>query len=414
MTSSLILKVFIIVKIVEFLFSNLLEVFNVNNIIKNKLVPKRFQEFISAKEFQISRNYSIAKHKYSFFAHSFNFVVLISFVLLGGFGIVEKLCLNIAAKEEMQAIFFCFIISFGKMIIDLPFSIYHTFVLEKKFGFNKMTPFLFIKDMFKGIVLSLVLGAPLIYFLVWIINVAGSLWWVFGFVGMMVFQFFILWIYPTVIAPIFNKFILLEPGELRSKIEAISSKVNFPVSEIFTIDGSKRSTHSNAYFTGFGKNRRIVLFDTLIESLSTMELTAVLAHEMAHNKLNHIKKGIAISVVMTFLGFYIWSLLLRYPPLYQAFSLQGNNLFPALIIFPMIMGPLSFLLSPLFNILSRKHEYEADAFSAKAMGSSTDMRSALLKLNKDNLSNLTPHPWYSFFYYSHPTLTERLDNLESD
>ena len=312
-----------------------------------------------------------------------------------------------------MGVFFCFSISIGKEIIDLPFSLYQTFILEQRYGFNNMTYGLFFKDMAKKFVLSLLIGGPLIYFLLWIIKSTGNNWWIYGFLALTGFQILIIWIYPTWIAPLFNKFAPLEKGELREKIFKIAADVQFTLSEIFVMDGSKRSSHSNAYFTGLGKNRRIVLFDTLIQLLTQGELLGVLAHEMGHNKLKHIQKMLILSFSLTFAGFYIWSLLLNYAPLYQAFGLSGNTLFPALLIFPLIMGPVTFFMHPLMNLFSRRHEFEADAFSAKVTLSASDLQNALLKLNEKNLSNLTPHPIYSFFYYSHPTLAERLKALDA-
>jgi STE24 endopeptidase len=221
------------------------------------------------------------------------------------------------------------------------------------------------------------------------------------------------WVYPSLIAPLFNRFTPLEDGPLKTRIMEIAKRIGFGISDIYIMDGSKRSSHSNAYFTGFGKNRRIVLFDTLIRSLSTPQLIGVLAHEMGHNKLHHIRTNILLSLSLSFAGFYLWSHLIDYPPFYRAFGLSGENLFPALVLFPLVMGPLSFFLSPLMNILSRRHEYESDAFAAEATHRPDDLAEALEILNKENLSNLNPHPFFSFFYYSHPTLDERLGALEN-
>ncbi|EKD27243.1 MAG: hypothetical protein ACD_79C00786G0004 [uncultured bacterium] len=413
MTASIILKIFITLKLAEYIVFIVLELLNMLKVKANATVPKRYIDLIPQLTYLKSRDYSFSKQKFCLFATSFDLTLLILFILLGGFEIFERLTMSVVNSEMFRAVIFCFALGFAKEIIDLPFSLYGTFVLEEKFGFNKITFPLYVKDFFKSLILGILFGTPVICFIIWTIQKANDFWWIYGFSGLSIFQLIVMWIYPTIISPIFNKFTPLEKGELRDKIMKISENINFKISEIFLMDGSKRSGHSNAYFTGIGKNKRIVLFDTLVRSLSTDELVAVLSHEMGHHKLNHIKKSIALSFMLSFASFYIWSILIKYPPLYQAFKLQGNNLFPALVIFPLIMSPIMFFISPLLNIFSRKNEYEADSFAAKATNSPKDMQNALLKLNKENLSNLTPHPWYSFFYYSHPTLDERLDNLDS-
>lgn len=408
-----ILVVFLIFKFSEFILTLILDSLNIKSVKNADNIPARFNTFLTEEEYQKSRKYTISKHKFGFFTLSFDLVILLGFLFFKGFGILEIFCIHLTESETFRGIFFCLILSFGKDIIEIPISFYSTFCLEAKYGFNKMTRKLFFKDLIKKWIFSLLFGIPLIYFLLWVILNAKNNWWIYGFSGLSGFQLFFMWIYPTWIAPFFNKFTKLEDGSLRKGIMDIASKTDFKISEIFLMDGSKRSTHSNAYFTGFGKNRRIVLFDTLLKSLTDDELIAVLAHEMGHNKLKHIQQWLILSFSMSFTGFFIWSLLINFQPLYRAFSLNGNHLFPALIIFPLIIGPVSFFISPLFNIISRKHEYDADAFSVKATQSTNHMKQALLKLNKENLSNLTPHPLYSFFHYSHPTLKERLEALDN-
>ena len=412
-TIQIIFIAFVAIKLLQFLFFLVLDLLNFSNVKKNTEVPLHFREKVTSETYQKSRNYTCSKIIFEMIYESFDLLVLFAFIVLGGFGFAEKISTSLFTHEPLMGVFFCFSISIGKEIIDLPFSLYQTFILEQRYGFNNMTYGLFFKDMAKKFVLSLLIGGPLIYFLLWIIKSTGNNWWIYGFLALTGFQILIIWIYPTWIAPLFNKFAPLEKGELREKIFKIAADVQFTLSEIFVMDGSKRSSHSNAYFTGLGKNRRIVLFDTLIQLLTQGELLGVLAHEMGHNKLKHIQKMLILSFSLTFAGFYIWSLLLNYAPLYQAFGLSGNTLFPALLIFPLIMGPVTFFMHPLMNLFSRRHEFEADAFSAKVTLSASDLQNALLKLNEKNLSNLTPHPIYSFFYYSHPTLAERLKALDA-
>lgn len=414
MTAILILKIFVMAKIVEYFIFFILNILNLLYMKENKIIPSFVKDSISDEEYFKSQIYTIAKTRYGILSTSFDLTVLFLFIFFNGFFFAEQLTLKLFDSPEIQAVFFCFLIGFGKEIIDIPINLYYHFSLEEKFGFNKMTYSVFIKDFFKKLLLTFLFGAPLIFVLFKLIIKTNDLWWIYGFIFFSLFQLFILWVYPTWIAPLFNKFIPLPKGELRDEIMAISKNINFPISEIFQMDGSKRSAHSNAYFTGFGKNRRIVLFDTLINSLTKNELVAVLAHEMAHNKLKHIQQSIIISFTMSFIGFYIWSILINYKPLYNAFSLSGTNLFPALIIFPLIMGPVSFFLEPFFNMLSRRNEYQADSFAAKNTGSKEHIKNALLKLNKENLSNLTPHPYYSFYYYSHPALEERIKAIDNE
>lgn len=412
MSSQKILIFFIIATIFEFIMVLILNLLNLNQVKKNTVIPDRYKDKLTEDTFSKSRKYTIAKLKFTFLYEGYDLLLLLGFIFINGFCYLENLVLRITNIETVQAVLFCFTLSFAKEILDLPFSLYQTFVMEEKYGFNKMTIGLYFLDLFKKIVLTVIFGAPILMFLFWVIRAAGSLWWLYGFIGVSVFQIMILVIYPTWIAPLFNKFIPMEKGELKDAIFKIAQDVNFKISEIFVMDGSKRSSHSNAYFTGLGKNRRIVLFDTLINQLSKDELVSVLAHEMGHNKLKHIQKMLILSLLLMLIFFYGLSLLLFYPNLYQAFGLSGQNIFPALVIFSLIISPLSFFISPLLNILSRKHEYEADHFASKASNTGKYLQSALLKLNEKNLSNLTPHPLYSFFYYSHPTLEERLNALE--
>ncbi len=412
-TVKMIFIAFAVVKVLQYLSFLVLDLFNFYNVQKHREVPLHFREKVTPDVYQKSRSYTCSKIMFEMIYESYDLLVLFAFIIIGGFGFAEKISSSLFTHEPLMGVFFCFAISIGKEFLDLPFSLYQTFVLEQRYGFNNMTYGLFFKDMGKKFVLSLLIGGPLIYFLLWIIISTGANWWIYGFLALIAFQVLIIWIYPTWIAPFFNKFSPLEKGELREKIFKIASDVQFTLSEIFVMDGSKRSSHSNAYFTGLGKNRRIVLFDTLIQLLTQGELIGVLAHEMGHNKLKHIQKTLILSSTLIFAGFYFWSLLLNYAPLYQAFGLSGNTLFPALMVFPLIMGPVTFFLHPLTNLFSRKHEFEADAFSARVTLSASDLQTALLKLNEKNLSNLTPHPVYSFFYYSHPTLAERLKALDA-
>jgi len=310
-------------------------------------------------------------------------------------------------------------------LLKLPFSVYATFRIEGKYGFNTMTWGLFWRDLFKGAIVSAVIGLPLLYALLVLMRFFGAAWWMWAFGLLLVFQIAMIIVYPMFIAPLFNRFQPLEEGDLKSALLSMAERLRFPTGDIFVMDGSRRSLHSNAYFTGFGRFRRIVLFDTLLRQMDRSELLGVLAHEIGHYKRKHIYKMMASQTVM--LGALLWlaSLALRWPPLYQAFGfiLDPTSLAPAslppdanpavgLFLFMTVFSSLSILLAPLQNFFSRRHEYEADAFAVQALHDPEAMQSALIKLSRKNLSNLTPHPWYSAFHYSHPSLNERLAALQ--
>jgi STE24 endopeptidase len=295
-------------------------------------------------------------------------------------------------------------------LVGIPFSIYHTFVLEERYGFNKTTPKTFVIDILKGLLLTVLLGAPVFALILWIFS-SVSLAWLWAWGALAIIGLFIQFIAPVVILPLFNKFTPLEEGELRSKIENFAVAQKFKLSGVFKIDGSKRSTKSNAYFTGFGKTKRIALFDTLIEKHTVGELVAVLAHEIGHCKRGHIKKGMVISLASSLLMFFILSLFITQQGLYTAFGIEGTPLYAGFIFFGFLYTPISMILGIAGSILSRKHEFEADAFAAETTGQPTALIDALKKLSVDNLSNLTPHPLKVFLEYSHPPVLERIKVL---
>lgn len=412
--SNQIWSAFVIFKLIEYSAYCVLHYLNHQSVNKAEKIPDLFTNFFDQNLYQKSRRYTLVKQKFSWIHETYTWIIMMVFLSFGGLGFLERIANQLFETNGLRAVFFCLSISFLSDLVNQPFELYYTFSIEQRFGFNQMKMKLYWIDWIKKWVLSLVLGTPLILFFVWIFDQAGEYWWIYGFTGMFLFQLLIMWIYPMVIAPIFNKFTPLEKGSLRDKIFKLTDEINFKISEIFVIDGSKRSKHSNAYFTGFGKSRRIVLYDTLINSLTEDELVSVLCHEIGHNKLKHIQKGILMSMVISFCGFYIWSLLLNYKPFYEAFHLSGDHYFPVIVIFPLVMAPVSFLLSPLLNWISRMNEFSADSFAKQCMKTSEFLKSSLIKLSKDNLSNLTPHPLYCFFYYSHPALIERIETLQRD
>jgi STE24 endopeptidase len=303
------------------------------------------------------------------------------------------------------------VIGLALYLLQLPFTIYGQFSLEQRFGFNKSTVGTFILDQIKGLVIALVLGVPLLLLIYGFMDTTGERWWIFGFLAFMAFQFLTAAIFPVFLAPLFFNFKLLPESSLRTRIIALARKIQFKMADVFTIDGSRRSSHSNAFFAGFGKTRRVVLFDTLMSSLTEDEIVAVVAHEMGHDKCKHIQKSLIMSTLFALVGFYILSLAIAWPTLYEAFAAGEPKPYIGLVLFVLFSGVFTFPLQPLFQYFSRRNEYEADQFSAKANGDVESLKGALRKLAKDNLSNLTPHPCYSFFHYSHPSLKERLKAL---
>ncbi len=292
-------------------------------------------------------------------------------------------------------------------IPSLPFEWWEQFRLEQKFGFNKSTAGLWLSDKVKGLLLTFAIGFPLLWALLALVNLAGGNWWIWGFALIFGFQLLILILYPKLILPLFNKLTPLPAGDLRDRLMALGDRTGFKAQAIEVIDGSKRSGHSNAYFTGFGRFRRIVLFDTLIAQLSPEELEAVLAHEIGHYRRGHIPKMIAMSALLMFGGFAAIAWLARSPWFTPSFGFPPGEIAPAFLLFGLLSGLVTFWFTPLGNLLSRKYEYEADAFAREAMGGAGPMVGALRKLAQKNLTNLTPHRWFSGFYYSHPTLVER-------
>ena len=309
---------------------------------------------------------------------------------------------------EAAGILFCLAIGGVFALLSLPLRIYSTFVLEQRFGFNKTAVRTFVMDRLKGAVLAVVIGAPFLYGVLWLMKATGAWWWVYVFAFVFAFQGLMLVIYPTLIAPLFNRFSPVADDSLRDAIAELAQRVGLRTSGIYTMDGSRRSGHSNAYFTGLGKAKRIVLFDTLLEQLDRPQLLSVLGHEMGHYKMRHVLKGLGLSAVFTLAGLWVLSLLLDYPPLFRTFGLDGPAHYTALVIFSLISGPFTFWLAPFMNRISRRHEYEADDFAVRLLKDGKPLEEALVALTVNNLSNPTPHPWYSAYHDSHPATAERV------
>jgi len=375
-------------------------------------VPDSFAENISLEDHQKAADYTTTKVKFGRLPLFYDIALLLIWTIGGG---LEWLDQNIIAYELnpiMAGIALILVYSLISAFLELPFSIYNTFVIEEKFGFNKTTAKTFIIDMIKGSALGLVIGVPLLYIILWLMEQAGEQWWVYTWLVISGFSLLMMWIYPTWIAPIFNKFEPLEEGETLNRITSLLERCGFNSNGIFVIDGSKRSSHGNAYFSGFGRNKRIVFFDTLLKMLSDDELEAVLAHELGHFKKKHIIKGMFISFATTLCALAVLAWLMKAEWFYTSLGITQPSTYMALLLFTLIMPVFTFVFQPLFSIFSRKNEFEADAFAAEQ----TDAKHlihALVGLYRENASTLTPDPWYSAFYDSHPPAPVRIAHLNA-
>jgi STE24 endopeptidase len=380
-------------------------------------VPDFFQRNMSAAEYEKSVEYTLAKGQFQRWAEIYGRLVTL-IVLFGGLlPFMDRFSKDLVGRfssiMNAQGLIFCFGVALVFSIASFPTDLYSTFKLEARFGFNKTTWKLYLTDKLKGLLLGILIGLPFLFVVLWLMEATGSYWWLWTFLFVFGFQLLMVIVYPTLIAPMFNKFESLPEGELRNRILHLAEQVGFKTNGIFSMDGSKRSAHSNAYFTGIGKAKRIVLFDTLIAQMTIDQGLAVLAHEMGHYKMRHIRRMLVVQTVFLFLGLYLLSLLVNYRPLFIAFGLDNASNPAALVLFSLLSGPATFFLGPLINLLSRKHEYEADRFAVKTLRSRRPMEEALINLTVKNLSNLTPHPWYSAYHYSHPTPTERIGAIRA-
>ena len=375
-------------------------------------VPAEFVASIPLEAHQKAADYTAAKTSFGLLALFFSSAVMIGFTLLGGLQwlSIKLLPLTGAGMKYQLALLVAF--AFISGLLDLPFDYYRQFVLEQRFGFNKMSVGLWLADMLKGVLIGALIGLPLIWVVLTLMNQAGSLWWFYAWLVWSGFQLLMMVLYPTVLAPLFNKFTPLDDASLKARIEGLMQRVGFASKGLFVMDGSRRSAHGNAYFSGFGANKRIVFFDTLLARLAPQEIEAVLAHELGHFKLKHIVKRIAVMFAVS-LGFLALLGYLKTRTWFYA-GLGVDPLFAsdamALILFMLVLPIFTFVLSPLTSISSRKHEFEADAFAATHTDA-RDLVSALVKMYEDNASTLTPDPLHSAFYDSHPPATVRIRHL---
>ncbi len=376
-------------------------------------VPKAFSEKISLESHQKSADYTIAKIQFSQYELIFGNILLLLWTLGGGLNWLDQHLTTYAFDAITTGILFILLFSLLSSLLDLPFSLYNTFVLEEKFGFNRSNLALFISDLAKQFVLMLVIAVPLLFVILWLMQSAGSLWWLYAWAVWFSFSLIMMWAYPAFIAPLFNKFSELDNLELKQRIESLMSRCGFTSSGILVMDGSKRSSHGNAYFTGLGKQKRIVFFDNLLNSLDDEEIEAVLAHELGHFKKKHITKRMFTMAFVTLAGFAVLGYLMQQNWFYIGLGIENKSIYSALILFALTSSIFTFPFSPISSLLSRKHEFEADDYAA-SQSSAQKLIDALVKLYKDNYSTLTPDPIYSAWYDSHPPASVRVKNLSKN
>jgi STE24 endopeptidase len=371
-------------------------------------VPPELEGVYPPEDYRKSQEYIRTNTRFDFITSTFSLVVLLSFWFAGGFNYVDQIVRSWGFTPVLNGLFYIGILLMGYGLLTLPFSIYHTFAIEERFGFNRTTRRTFLMDRIKGLGLAALIGAALLSAVLALFQYVGYYAWIYCWIAVTVFSLILEYVAPTWIMPLFNKFTPLEPGELKEAIFNYARSVDFPIKNVFVMDGSRRSSKSNAFFTGFGRNKRIALFDTLIKKHTVPELTAVLAHEIGHHKKKHILQGTIINIIHFGVLFFVLSIFLGSPGLYDAFYMEQQSVYAGILFFGLLYTPLEMILSVAMQALSRRNEYEADRFAAETVEHPQRLTEALKKLYAGNLSNLTPHPFYVFLNYSHPPLLQRI------
>lgn len=403
------LYVILLIVVLEFVWSQYLSARNRKRMSPD--IPKPLVGIYNQEEYGKQQEYQKINSRLGLFSGLFSFVVILAALLLGGFGWLDTLMRTFISNETWLGLAFFGVIMVASELISLPFSYYITFVVEERFGFNKSTRKIFWLDQLKGLLVGVVVGGVILYLVIWLYNSVGDLAWLCAWGVVAGFSLFMLLFYSNLIVPLFNKQIPLEDGELRSAIEKFGKEAGFGINNIYVMDASKRSTKANAYFTGLGAKKRIVLFDTLIHELSTDEIVAVLAHEIGHYKKKHTLQGVLISILTTGVMLFVLSLFLKNPLLAEALGAEQASFHLGLIAFSILFTPISMVLGLFSSIQSRKNEYEADAFAAR-YGLANALVGGLKKLSVSSLSNLNPDPLFVYFHYSHPTLLQRIEAME--
>ena len=409
MTAQTVFYIIIAILLFDFIVDQVLDALNAKHFGDD--LPLELQDVYDETEYERSQAYKKTRYKFGMLTSGFSLLLTLAFFFLDGFAWVDGIARSITENDILIALIFFGIIMIGSDILTTPFSYYSTFVIEEKFGFNKTTRKTFFFDKIKGWLMMVVLGGGILALIIWFYQFAGKDFWIYAWALVTVFSVVMNMFYSKLIVPLFNKQTPLEDGSLRTKIEAYAKTVGFTLDKIFIIDGSKRSTKANAYFSGFGSEKRITLFDTLVNDLEEDEIVAVLAHEVGHYKKKHIIFNLLASIITT--GFTLWllSLFVSSPLLSKALGVEEVSFHIGLIAFGILYSPISEITGLLMNLLSRKFEYQADNYAKETFGSAP-LISSLKKLSSNSLSNLTPHRAYVFFHYSHPTLLQRIQNLK--
>ena len=409
MESKTLFYIIIAILVLQFVIETVLDYLNAQRF--QDPVPEELQDVFDPEEYRKSQDYKRTNYRFGLFTSTFSLVLTLAFLVFGGFEWVDSIARNLTDNPIFMALIFFGIIMIGSDILTTPFSYYQTFVIEDKFGFNKSTKKLFFLDKIKGWLMTIVLGGGILALIIWFFQWAGNNFWIYTWAVVTIFTIFMNMFYSKLIVPIFNKQTPLEEGGLKNKIEGYAQKVGFELKKIFVIDGSKRSTKANAYFSGFGREKRVTLYDTLIHDLEEDEIVAVLAHEVGHYKRKHIIFNLTASILLTGLTLYILSVFINNPEVSLAIGVHIPSFHAALVGFGILYSPISEITGLIMNYMSRKFEFQADDY-AKNTFAAPPLITSLKKLSKNNLSNLTPHPSYVFVHYSHPPLIARIRNLK--
>jgi STE24 endopeptidase len=409
MNHTILFYIIIAILVIGFLIETVLDYLNAKRYADP--IPEELNDVFDAAEYQKSQDYKKTNYNFGLWTSTFSLILTLAFLFFGGFEWVDGMARNISDNPIITALLFMGIIMIGSDILTTPFGYYKTFVIEENFGFNTSTKATFFMDKIKGWFMMVIIGGGILALIIWFFEWAGTNFWIYAWAVVAAFTLFMNLFYSKLIVPLFNKQKPLEEGSLKSKIEAYAQKVGFELKNIFVIDGSKRSTKANAYFSGFGREKRVTLFDTLINDLEEDEIVAVLAHEVGHYKRNHIIFNIVSSILLTGFTLFVLSLFINNPEVSMAIGVSQTSFHAALIGFGILYSPISEITGLVMNYLSRKFEYQADDYAKKTFAA-MPLITSLKKLSKNSLSNLTPHPAYVFMHYSHPPLIERIKNLK--
>ena len=408
MEPSTLFNILITILLIKFVIDSVLNHLNAKHF--NDTLPNDVSDVYEINEYQQSQSYKKTNHNFSKITSLFSLITTLLFFFFNGFSIVDEIARGFSNNIIIITLIFFGIIIIGSDIISIPFSLYRTFVIEEKFGFNKSTKKLFFLDKIKGLLMTIILGGSILSIITWFYEFTGNYFWIYTWLLITTFSVFLNMFYSKLIVPLFNEQTILEEGDLKNEIVKYVNSVGFKANNIYVLNGSKRSTKANAYFSGFGNQKRITLYDTLLNDLENNEIVAVLAHEVGHYKRKHILYNLTSSIILTGFALFVLSLFIKTPLLSLALGVSHPSFHIGLIAFGILYSPVSQILGVFMNYMSRKFEYQADNYAKKTF-SASPLISSLKKLSKNSLSNLTPHYLYVFFHFSHPTLLDRIKNL---